>query len=127
MTSAFNTFVTTERILSSFMETIKSPKILVVDDESAVREIIDLWLTKNGYETQTAESGDQALSFLEENEYALMISDIVMPGISGIELLRKSKELYPDMAVIIATAVDDRKTALESFELGAFGVHDQTF
>jgi response regulator RpfG family c-di-GMP phosphodiesterase len=103
------------------MAEIKPHKILIVDDEPAVRKILDIWLTKDGYKSQIAKNGEEALSFLKKNKYALMISDIMMPGISGIELLRKSIELYPDMAVIMATAVDERKTALESFELGAFG------
>lgn len=96
-------------------------KVLVVDDEVYIREIISRWLAKDGYECLTAENGEKALKILEENNIAIMISDIMMPGISGLELLALAKEKYDDLAVIMATAVDDRQVGTQALELGAYG------
>ncbi len=103
------------------MVSSQDTKILVVDDEIYIREIISRWLAKDGYECLTAENGENALEILASNRIALMISDIMMPGISGLELLEAAKGKYQDLAVIMATAVDDRMVGTQALELGAYG------
>jgi putative two-component system response regulator len=96
-------------------------RILVVDDEPLVNDIIAKCLEAEGYVCDIADSAEAALKLLENQEYALVVADINMPGRSGIELLSIIKEQYSDVAVIMVTAVDDRKIAIQALQLGAFG------
>ncbi len=96
-------------------------KILIVDDEPHICEILSRWLTEEGYGCASAYDGETALRFLEQGSFHLLISDIMMPGMSGIDLLTVTRPLYPDLAVLMVTAVDDRKTAILTLELGAYG------
>jgi len=96
-------------------------RILIVDDEPLVRDIIAKCLEAEGLECDIADSAETALESLKHCEYALVVSDINMPGKSGIELLSIIKDQYPDVAVIMVTAVDDRKIAIQALQLGAFG------
>jgi signal transduction histidine kinase len=95
--------------------------ILIVDDEHAVCELLYHWLASEGYECVTASSAEMALKLLEDNQFHLVLSDIMMPGISGLDLLATVKSKHPDVAVIMATAIDDRKTAIMTLQLGAYG------
>ena len=95
--------------------------ILVVDDEPLISDIIAKCLESEGYVCDIAHSTEQALDKLEQKEFSLVVSDIMMPGKTGIELLAIIKQQYPDMAVIMVTAVDDRKTAVKALQLGAYG------
>ena len=95
--------------------------ILVVDDEPLISDIIAKCLEAEGYESQIAHSAEEALEKLVQGGFSLLISDIMMPGKTGIELLAIIREIYPDMAVIMVTAVDDRKTAVKALQLGAYG------
>ena len=99
----------------------EEPSILVVDDESFVQDIVFRWLEREGYYCKTAGSGDEALAIMNNQKISLVISDIMMPGMSGIELLQQISNLYPDIAVIMLTGVDDRETATKAVELGAYG------
>jgi two-component system response regulator PilR (NtrC family) len=94
--------------------------ILVVDDEKNLREFLSIILTKEGYEVTTSGSASEALSLLEKESFDLMIQDIKMPGMDGIDLLRESKRLRPDMPVVIMTAYATWDTAVEAMRLGAF-------
>ncbi len=96
-------------------------RILAVDDEPQMAEVIKQWLVRSGYECQTATSAQEALKLLEREPCELVISDIRMPGTGGIELLEYVKEQFPDIAVIMATAVDKRETAIQTLKLGAYG------
>ena len=95
--------------------------ILVVDDEPLISDIIAKCLEAEGYDCDISYSAEEALGKLEQGVFSLVISDIMMPGKTGIELLGLIKEKYPDMAVIMVTAVDDRKTAVKALQLGAYG------
>jgi putative two-component system response regulator len=99
----------------------KKVRILLVDDEPHVSELLSRWLTLDGYSCNTASSGEDALKLLHDQPYHLLVSDIMMPGISGIELLKIVRTSFPDLAVIMVTAVADRKTAVVTLELGAYG------
>lgn len=100
---------------------VSPDRILVVDDEPLVSEVIINCLATERYECHAAHSTDKALELLEQNNYSLVVSDINMPGKTGIELLSIVKKRFPDVAVIMVTAVDDRKTAIQSLHLGAYG------
>lgn len=95
--------------------------VLVVDDEPFIRDIIQRWLTKEGYRCSTTSSGSHALDMLTKEHFDLLISDIRMPGMNGLELLTAVKNQHADVAVIMVTAVDDRKTANRTLDLGAYG------
>lgn len=96
-------------------------KILIVDDEENVRLLVGRIVAGEGYAYETAAGADEALEKLAGEEYSLMISDINMPGRDGIYLLQAVRKSYPDLAVIMVTAVDNRLTAKETLDLGAYG------
>lgn len=93
--------------------------ILIVDDEQNIREILFEILSMEGYECYSADGGEKGLSILREKPVDLVLSDILMPGISGIDFLRASKELYPDLAFVMITAVHAAEVAVEAMRLGA--------
>jgi putative two-component system response regulator len=95
--------------------------ILIVDDEPDVCELLSRWLTSEGYSCDTATNGRMAVQLLEQKEFDLLISDIMMPGMSGIDLLKVVRGLFLDTAVVMVTAVADRKTAVLALDLGAYG------
>lgn len=97
------------------------PTVLIVDDERFVTEIVSRWLEAAGYRCLKAANGPQALRAVEEQPVDLVISDINMPGMTGLELLPEIKLRSSDIAVIMATAVDDRRTAIRALQLGAYG------
>jgi putative two-component system response regulator len=94
--------------------------ILVVDDETQVATVLDRYLTQMGYSCTTALDGIEALQKLENRSCAVALCDIRMPGMDGIELLRRIKELDDDVAVIMVTAVDNRQVAVEAMRAGAY-------
>jgi putative two-component system response regulator len=96
-------------------------RILAVDDQSMVADMVGLWLTESGYDCDVAVSARQALAMLAQNTYDLMVSDVIMPDMSGIELLVQVKAHFPNLAVLMATGVDDRNTAIQAIQLGAYG------
>lgn len=102
------------------METPRA-RILVVDDEPGIGELLSRWLANEGYGCAVAENGEMAVTLLEKDRFDLVVSDIMMPGMSGMDLLTVIKSLFADVAVIMVTAVDDRKTAIMALDLGAYG------
>jgi len=95
--------------------------ILVVDDEPQLRAIATRILKAVGYDVRSAENVDEALTHLDRGEVHLVITDMNMPGGSGLELLEQLKSLRPGVASIMLTAVDDPKLADEALDLGAYG------
>ncbi|HKD92822.1 MAG TPA: HD domain-containing phosphohydrolase [Terriglobales bacterium] len=96
-------------------------RILVVDDEDSIREIVCSMLGSAGYATTSAASGIEALGILESGEqFALMLTDMMMAGMDGLALLERTKERFPDMPVIMVTAVHDISVALGSIRNGAY-------
>ncbi len=98
-----------------------SHKILIVDDELPIRELIAQIISKEGYPVATAADVDEALQKLEKDKFSLVISDINMPGKSGIDLLDHIIKKHSNLAVLMATAVDDRNVAIRTLEKGAYG------
>jgi two-component system response regulator PilR (NtrC family) len=94
-------------------------KILVVDDERSMRELLELVLKRSGYSVHTAENGTRALEFVRQNVYDLMISDVKMPDINGIDLLQMVKEISPETQVIMITAFATVDTARRAWKFGA--------
>jgi putative nucleotidyltransferase with HDIG domain len=96
-------------------------RILVVDDEEAIREIVSSMLTTAGYTCQQACSGMEALAVLNSGEeFELMLSDLMMAELDGIGLLERTKEKFPDMPVVMVTAVHDISVALAAIRNGAY-------
>jgi putative nucleotidyltransferase with HDIG domain len=96
-------------------------RILVVDDEDAIREIVCSMLTAANYKTRQASSGLKALAILDAGEeFELMLSDLMMADLDGIGLLERTKEGYPDMPVVMVTAVHDISVALAAIRNGAY-------
>ncbi len=94
-------------------------RLLVVDDEETIRLALSKFLRSRGFDAETAESGEAALSHLQEGRFSLMLCDIRMPGMSGLDLVPKARALHPDLAVIMLSAVNDVPTASESIAVGA--------
>jgi len=97
------------------------PKVLIVDDEAYVCGLVSRFLGAEGYDCEQASSGEEAWDALQDGGFSLLIADIMMPGMSGMMLLKQARERFPDLAVMMVTAVDDRKTAIQALELGAYG------
>jgi CheY-like chemotaxis protein len=94
-------------------------KILVVDDEEFVRRNFKRALSEEGYEVETAEDGERALESIEKEPFDLIIADMKMPGMNGIDVLKNAKERHPDIGVIIVTGYSTIETAVEAIKSGA--------
>jgi DNA-binding NtrC family response regulator len=94
--------------------------ILIVEDELIARENLDHVLTKEGYETVAVDSGMQAFKELEKREFDLVMTDLRMQQVDGLEVLERTKELYPDSEVIVITGFATVSTAVEAMQKGAY-------
>lgn len=94
--------------------------VLVVDDEETLRIVMSNVLEDEGYEVTTATSAEEALEIFQANSFKLVISDIVMPGMSGIELLKEIKDISPETEVIIITSQASMETAIGAVSAGAY-------
>lgn len=97
-----------------------SERLLIVEDEETLRESLKRVLVREGYEADAADSAEAALRKLEETGYDLVITDIMLPGIDGIELLRKIRERSPEQLVIVVTAYASIETAVGALRAGAY-------
>jgi putative nucleotidyltransferase with HDIG domain len=96
-------------------------RILVVDDEETIREIVSSMLSGAHFQTRQAGSGIEALAILESGEeFDLVLSDLMMAEMDGIALLERAKERYPDMPIVMVTAVHDIQVALQALRNGAY-------
>ncbi len=98
---------------------IQSFRILVVDDERIARDNLSYMLRKEGYETETAGSGPEALEVLKNKEFSIMLTDLKMESIDGIELMKRAKEIYPEIETIIFTGYGTIDSAVEAMKQGA--------
>ena len=94
-------------------------RVLVVDDEANMRRVLEIMLSRRGYRTLSAEDGRQALAMVQEHPVDLVISDLRMPGMNGIELLRELRKQGNDLPLIIITAQGTIESAVEAMRLGA--------
>ncbi len=98
----------------------KKPRILVVDDEAAMRESLRDWLMEDGYEVGLAEQGEIALELARLRSWDIVLLDLKMPGMDGLETLRALKEVAPEAEVLMMTAYASVDTAVEAMKQGAF-------
>jgi DNA-binding NtrC family response regulator len=101
-------------------------RILIADDDESLRRVMQMELDELGYHVTTAVDGDSALRLLAETMPALIISDLRMPGLSGLDLLRKIRADHPQITVIIVTAYGTVQNAVEAMKAGRLRLHHQT-
>lgn len=105
----------------------KTTKILVVDDESIVRESLRDWLENVGYKVIIAESGEEALRIIRKKKIKIMLADLVMPGIDGIELMKEARKIVPTISTVIITAYGSVQTAISAIREGAHDYIEKPF
>jgi DNA-binding NtrC family response regulator len=98
----------------------KQPKILVVDDEQSIRDSCRQALSKSGFQVSVADNGAKGLEMLSTEPFDLVIVDLKMPGLSGMELLKKTKELDPEIVVVVITGYATIESAVEAIKAGAY-------
>src|SRR5262247_4550698 len=95
-------------------------RVLIVDDEKSMRDLLSITLEKEGYDVETAAGGESAIEMLHRETVDAVITDLRMPKVDGLQVLRAAKESSPDIAVIVITAVASTETAVEAMKLGAY-------
>jgi len=93
--------------------------ILIVDDEPIVRESIRDWLKDAGYQVATAETGEQALEMVQEEDFGVVVLDVRLPGRTGLNVLKELKATKPHIKAIVITAYPTTEMSLEAMKLGA--------
>ena len=94
-------------------------RILIVEDEAPMCELLTAFFSEKGYNVDTAQDGEHAVGRLEEQDYALVVTDIKLPGMSGLELLARIRVDWPEVVVVIMTAFSSISSAVEAMKLGA--------
>jgi DNA-binding NtrC family response regulator len=100
--------------------TSKTGKILVVDDDSLMRDFLSETLNRSGYSVDLASTGEEALEKIRKEDYDVILSDIRMPTMGGMELLKTTREYLPDAKIVMMTAYGTVQNAVEAMKLGAF-------
>jgi len=95
-------------------------RVLVVDDEQSLRKVLAATLQREGYEVQVASDGEEALAALDRDGADVVVTDLVMPRMDGLSLLRKVVVSHPDVPVIVVTAHGRVDSAVEAMKAGAF-------
>ncbi|MFH1202064.1 MAG: response regulator [Candidatus Omnitrophota bacterium] len=95
-------------------------KILIVDDEKPICDMLEKFLAKKGYEASSVQSGEQALIKVKEERPHIVLLDIRMPGMGGIEALKRIREIDKEVGIVMITAVKEEKTGNKCLELGAY-------
>src|SRR6187455_3073811 len=93
--------------------------VLIVDDDPGQRSLLDIFLRSQGFDTRLAPSGERALEILEQEPVAMMISDVRMPGLSGLETLRRARQARELLPVLLVTAFTDVREAVGAMRDGA--------
>ncbi len=96
-----------------------TPRILIVDDDPGQRSLLDSFLRGQGFETVLADSGERALELLPSGKFSMMISDVRMPGLTGLETLQRARKIFPTLPVLLVTAYADIRDAVEAMRDGA--------
>ena len=105
----------------------KRTRVLVVDDESIIRESLRDWLTGAGYEILTAGSGEEALRLVRQKSVKIMLADLIMPGMDGIELMKEARKIVPTISTVIITAHATVQTAITAMREGAHDYIEKPF
>ena len=98
---------------------MKETHILVMEDDASISAALDMILTEAGYDVDVAETGEAALELFEQKGFDLIIADLKLPGINGMEVIKQIKEKKPEMEVIVITGVGTQPIAEEALTLGA--------
>jgi DNA-binding NtrC family response regulator len=98
---------------------MKKNKILLVDDEESITKAMKKDFEQEGYEVMIASSGEEAVEIIKAQHFDMIVTDLSMPGIGGIEVLAEAKKLNPDIGSIILTGYGDMTSAIEALRLGA--------
>src|ERR1035437_4756434 len=106
---------------------MKRTRILVVDDEHLIRWSLEQNLRKQGYDVLTAGTGEEALKIVREEQPDLVLLDIQLPGISGLEVLEKVKDFDEDIVVVMVTAHGGLDTAVNAMRMGAYDYINKPF
>ncbi len=96
------------------------PRVLIVDDDPNTVEMLTAFLTPKGYETCTASNGEEALRRVKEDRPHLVLLDVRMPKMDGLEVLKRIREIDREVGVIMVTAVNEEEIGREALKLGAF-------
>ena len=102
------------------MDTLDEIRLLVVDDERIMREGSERILKKEGWEVSTAESGEQGLELIRQETFHILLLDLMMPGISGMDVLKEVRETQPQLHVIVVTGYATVDNAVEAMKNGAY-------
>ncbi len=105
----------------------KRTKILVVDDESIVRESLRDWLESVDYKVLIADSGEEALRIIRQKKIKIMVADLIMPGMNGIELMKEARKIVPTISTVIITAHGSIQTAITAIREGAHDYIEKPF
>ncbi len=100
---------------------MSNERILVVDDEKTILELGRRFLTSEGFDVEIASQGMQAMKLLEQSPYEILLTDIRMPGMSGLELMKMAKSVRPEIIMVVITGHGTITTAIESLKMGAMG------
>ena len=101
--------------------------MLVVDDEDIVRESLCDWLSSVGYKVLTAKCAEEALGIIKHKKIKIMIADLIMPGMNGIELMKKARAIVPTISTVIITAHGTVQTAITAMKEGAYDFIEKPF
>lgn len=104
-----------------------SKKVLVIDDEAIVRVSCERVLTPEGYDVNVVSKGTDALALLSSEHFDLVLTDLKMPDMDGLEVLKEIKAKWPDISVIIITGYGTISTAVQAIKLGAFEYLEKPF
>ena len=96
-------------------------RILIVDDDAGQRSLLDAFLRSQGFETVLADSGESALAALRQGRFDMLVSDVRMPGLSGLETLRRARKEHATLPVLLVTAYADIREAVGAMRDGAAG------
>ncbi len=106
---------------------MSKPRVLVIDDEDIVRTSCSRSLGPEGYEVKLAKNGLEGLNMIRSEKFDIVLTDLKMPDMDGIEVLKKIKEEWPGVEVIIITGYQTVDTAVKSIKLGAFDYIEKPF
>ena len=106
---------------------IEKTKILVADDEEIMRDVLSALLTGDNYTVDLAENGGQALAMLRENTYDVMLLDLLMPQMSGMEALALFRDRWPGTPILVISSMDSDRLVQEALEAGASGYITKPF
>ena len=116
----------TERSTDTAATAATTARVLVVDDELSMRQMLSVALRREGYEVVVAEDGRAALAALQKGAFDVVITDVRMPELSGVDVLREAKRIDPAVPVIMMTAYGSKETVLEALRLGATDYVEKT-